>query len=67
MWRRQALAASTSQREGLFLEAIVWTVVLPVAVVVLAWLSLEPAAAAAVAMPANASRSPQARMERRNF
>jgi hypothetical protein len=27
---------------------------------------LGPAAAAAVAMPANASRSPQARMERRN-
>jgi hypothetical protein len=31
-------------------------------------LSVDPvAAAAAVAMPANASRSPQARMERRNF
>lgn len=28
---------------------------------------LGPAAAAAVAMPANASRSPQARMERRNL
>jgi hypothetical protein len=45
-------------------EAVVVDVV--VEIVVLSVL-LGPAAAAAVAMPANASKSPQARMERRNL
>jgi hypothetical protein len=67
MWRRQALAACISQRDGPFSRAVAPAVVAAVVVLVLGWLLLEPAAAAAaVAMPANASSSPQARMERRN-
>jgi hypothetical protein len=76
MWRSQADACRLSEGEGPFAESA-WptVVVMPAAVVVvvpvvglgLPWLSFEAvAAAAAVAMPANASRSPQARMERRN-
>src|SRR3954454_22323218 len=66
MWRRQAAAVRSSQREGR--ASVVATVVL-VLDVVLGLLSLfleAVAAAAAVAMPANASSSPQARIERRN-
>ena len=68
MWRRQALATCISQREGLVPGAVAPTVVVAaVVVVVLGWVLLErAAAAAAVAVPANASSSPQARMERRN-
>jgi hypothetical protein len=70
--RRQALAVLISQREGALPATVVPSVVLVVAVVLEPGLelplSVDPvAAAAAVAMPANASRSPQARMERRNF
>jgi hypothetical protein len=59
-----------SQREGPFRELIVRTVVLEFVVraVVLGALAVvldTAAAAAAVAMPANASSSPQARIERR--
>ncbi len=69
MWRREAAASRTSQREGAaFAEAAVATVVLavvPVPGVELPSLVFEPAPTGAVAMPANASSSPQARMERR--
>ena len=68
IWRREAAASCTSQREGAFAEVLVTTVVLavvPVPGVELPSLVFEPAPAAAVAMPANASSSPQARMERR--
>jgi hypothetical protein len=55
---------------GAFAEAVVTTVVRAVVAVlvlgvVLPSVVFEPAAVAAVAMPANASSSPQARMERR--
>jgi hypothetical protein len=72
IWRREADAARSSQREGTSRDAVVLTVevavvVVPVVVFGLSWLFFEAvAAAAAVAMPANASRSPQARIERRN-
>jgi hypothetical protein len=75
MWRREAATWRLSQRKCAFAESASPTaVVVPAVVVVvlvelgLPWLSLfeAVAAAAAVAMPANASRSPQARMERRN-
>src|SRR5438046_3189205 len=68
IWRRQAAAVRSSQREGSVWASVVATVV-PVLGVVLGLLSLfceAVAAAAAVAMPANASSSPQARIERRN-
>src|SRR6059036_1782843 len=68
IWRRQAAAVRSSQREGPVWASVVATVV-PVLGVVLGLLSLfceAVAAAAAVAMPANASSSPQARIERRN-
>ena len=66
MWRRQVAAVRSSQREGPFGAVVVLPVVAVIVVLVLAWLSCEPvAAAAAVAMPANASSSPQARIERR--
>ena len=72
MWRRQRAAVRRSQREGVFRETAVATVV-PVVLVPAVGLGLVPlgfeavAAAAAVVRPANASRSPQARMERRNL
>ena len=68
MWRRQTAVVRSSQRDGPFAETVV-PVVVVVLVVGFGLLSLwfEPAAAAAaVVKPANASRSPQARMERRN-
>ena len=68
IWRRQAAAVRSSQRESRVWASVVATVV-PVLGVVLGLLSLfceAVAAAAAVAMPANASSSPQARIERRN-
>src|SRR5262249_2686234 len=71
MWRRQRAAVRRSQRESAFPEAVVVTVVLVVVVPVVG-LGLVPlgfeagGAAAAVVRPANASRSPEARMERRN-
>src|ERR1700756_1462337 len=75
MWRSEAAACRRSQREVALGGSAAPAVVVVPAVVVrlvvelgLPWLSLfeAVAAAAAVAMPANASRSPQARMERRN-
>jgi hypothetical protein len=74
IWRRQRASCRSSQREGVFTDPVVPLVVVVVVVVfvLVAGLELSPllldavAAAAAVAMPANASRSPQARMKRRN-
>jgi len=69
MWRRQAAVARLSQREGPFRELVVPTTVVRavrIAGLVFRLVLFEPvAAAAAVAMPANASSSPQARIERR--
>jgi hypothetical protein len=70
MWRRQRAAVRSSQREGAFPETVVVAVVVvvlrPVVGLGLVVLSVEAgAAAAAVVRPANASRSPQARIERR--
>jgi hypothetical protein len=59
-----ALLVRDSVVEGVVAEAVVVDVVVDFAVLSVL---LGPAAAAAVAMPANASRSPQARMERRNL
>src|SRR5262245_28954040 len=70
MWRCQAAAVRLSQREGPFGATGVATVVLVVRVVVLGLVSVfvgAGAAHAAVAMPANASKSPQAKIERRNL
>src|SRR4051794_6963108 len=65
MWPRQTAAVRNSQREGALVATGV--VVVPVVGPELLSLFLEAGAApAAVAMPANASRSPQARIERRN-
>jgi hypothetical protein len=70
MWRRQVAAVRSSQREGAFPEVVVPGVVVVVLVPVVG-VGLVPlvfeaaAAAAAVVKPANASRSPQARIERR--
>src|SRR6266550_4707069 len=68
MWRRQTAAVRNSQREGPCRDSVAPTVVLVLVLGFgLLWLPPEPAAAAAaVVMPANASRSPQARIERRN-
>jgi hypothetical protein len=68
MWRRHLAAVRNSQRDGTCWASVVATVVLVVAVGFepLCVFSEAPAAAAAVVKPANASRSPQARMERRN-
>jgi hypothetical protein len=68
IWRRQRAAVRSSAREGL-VGATVVAAVVTVLVVVLGLVSLfleAVAAPAAVAMPANASSSPQARIERRN-
>ena len=66
IWRREAAASRNSQREGVFAGAVVTAVVLVVVpALVLPSVVFEPAAAAAVTMPANASSSPQARIERR--
>jgi hypothetical protein len=69
MWRRLTAAVRNSQRDGSVRAAVVATVVLvPVVGLEPAWLVFEAAAAAAaVVRPANASRSPQARIERRNL
>jgi hypothetical protein len=73
IWRFQWAIARSLARALLARDTVVATVVVVVAVVVVLVVELElvplldPAAAvAAVAMPANASRSPQARMKRRN-
>src|SRR5215468_4197267 len=72
MWRRQRAAVRRSQREGVFRETAVATVV-PVVLVPAVGLGLVPlgfeavAAAAAVVKPANASSSAQATIERRNL
>jgi hypothetical protein len=49
-------------------DVVVTTVVVDVVLVLVVWPALPdpPDAAAAVVMPTNASRSPQARIERRN-
>ena len=72
MWRCQRAAVASSQREGAFRETVVLVVVLvvvgPVVGLGLVPLGCEAgAAAAAVVRPTNASRSPQAKMERRNL
>jgi hypothetical protein len=67
IWRCQRAASRTSQREGAFWDSVVATVVAALVVVpgpVSVFLEAV-AAAAAVVRPANASRSPQARIERR--
>ena len=68
IWRRKMAAFRTSQGEGASWDTVVATVVVALEMVIgLVSVLLEAvAAAAAVAMPANASRSPQARIERRN-
>jgi hypothetical protein len=69
MWRFQWAMARSLARGLIGLDSVEATVVVAAVVVVefgLSSLLLSPAAAvAAVAMPANASRSPQARIERR--
>src|SRR6185312_5560695 len=68
MWRRQTAAVRTSQREGPCRDAVAPAVVVVLAVGLgLLFVPPEAARAApAVVMPANTSRSPQARIERRN-
>jgi hypothetical protein len=71
MWRFQWAMARSRARGLIGLDSVDSTVVVVAAAVVVVELGLpslllSPAAAvAAVAMPANASRSPQARIERR--
>jgi hypothetical protein len=68
IWRREVAAVRSSQREGTCRDSVVLTVEVAVVVVPVAVFGLvfkAVAAVAAVAMPANASRSPQARIERR--
>src|SRR3954467_2527892 len=70
-WRFQWAIARSLARALLARDSAVATVVVAVTVVFVVELELAPlldpaAAVAAVAMPANASRSPQARMKRRN-
>src|SRR5215470_19265364 len=71
MWRRQRAAVRSSQREGVFRDAV--ATVVPVVLVPVVGLGLVPlgfeavAAAAAVVKPANASSSAQATIERRNL
>src|SRR5690242_20722960 len=69
MWRRERAAVRSSQAEGLSAASVVATVVLvPVVALGLVSVCFEiAAAAAAVVRPRNASRSPQARIERRNL
>jgi hypothetical protein len=69
MWRRHLAAVRSSQREDPVRASVVVATVVLVVVVGLELVSVfleAPAAAAAVVKPANASRSPQARIERRN-
>jgi hypothetical protein len=70
IWRLQYRAARASARRAaavfVVTRAVVVEVVVLVLVVVCPAPPVFPAAAAAVVMPANASRSPQARIERRN-
>jgi hypothetical protein len=73
IWRCQRAAVRRSQREGAavretVVEVVALVVVMPVVVVVVVPLVCEAgAAAAAVVRPTNASRSPQAKIERRNL
>ena len=74
IWRCQRAAVRRSQREGVARETVVLVVVLVVVVPVVVVLGLvvrlvceAGAAAAAVVRPTNASRSPQAKIERRNL
>lgn len=72
MCRRQRAAVRRSQREGAVRETVVEVVVLVVVVPVVVGVVVPlvvgaGAAAAAVVRPTNASRSPQAKIERRNL
>jgi hypothetical protein len=68
IWRLQYATARISARRAVVSDFAVTTVVVEVVLVLVVWPALPdpPAAAAAVVMPTNASRSPQARIERRN-